>query len=149
MNKKHHTVVCAIIVNEADQVLVALRAPHQDYGGFWEFPGGKCEPGEALQDALTRELREELAIEVQAAEPWMIIDHEYELYFVTLHIWRVLRYEGEPSGCEGQWVQWMNREALKTLQFPEANQPIVEALSVTLPPLHNSSSPPDNNSTEN
>lgn len=128
MGKPHHQVICAILVNSQDQVLVAQRSAHQDYAGYWEFPGGKCEPGESLQEALIREIREELAIEVEEAEPWMVIPHEYEPYFVTLHIWRVMRFRGEPSGHEGQLVKWIAREALAGLQFPEANDPIVEAL---------------------
>lgn len=128
MTKPHHHVVCAIIVNAANQVLVAQRSAHQYYAGYWEFPGGKCEPGETLHQALTRELHEELAIDVEDAVPWMVIEHEYPPYVITLHIWQVMRYRGEPVGHEGQQVAWMDREQLLTLKFPEANDPIVDAL---------------------
>ncbi|OGO94422.1 MAG: hypothetical protein A3F10_02765 [Coxiella sp. RIFCSPHIGHO2_12_FULL_42_15] len=128
VGKRHLDVVCGVIGNEAGQVLVALRDFESDQGGLWEFPGGKLEFSEVLEDGLCRELYEELDIDILEADPWMQVNYEYPLYHVTLHVWRVVRYEGEPKGQEGQIIQWVDRNGLKKLKFPPANGAIVDAL---------------------
>jgi len=115
-------------------VLVALRPDHLHQGGLWEFPGGKVESGEDVLEALARELHEELGITVRAARPLIRIYHDYDDRSVLLDVWRVTGFAGEPQGREGQPVEWVTPDQLAKRQFPEANLPIVTAVS--LPPLY-------------
>lgn len=110
------------------RILIARRAEDAHQGGLWEFPGGKVDPGETTAEALIRELREELAIEVLDCEPLIEIRHDYADKSVQLNVCRVTRFEGEPRGAEGQPVQWVEREALPGYAFPAANRPIVNAI---------------------
>lgn len=122
-------VVAGVIFSSSrEQVLVALRKPGQHQGNRWEFPGGKLESGEALQDGLVRELHEEIGITATQCQARSIIEHEYPEKQVRLHFWDVLAFEGEPQGVEGQRLQWVALPDLGSLVFPEANQPIVDEL---------------------
>lgn len=130
------TVVCkvlvhvavGVIVNENAEILIALRPDDRPLGGYWEFPGGKVEAGEDVQQALQRELHEELGIQVIEASPFLQQQHRYTLHEVLLDVWRVHRFEGEARGCEGQRIAWVKRHDLQHYQFPEANTVIVEQL---------------------
>ena len=126
--------VVAAVVGNGDAVLVAKRPPDVHQGGKWEFPGGKVHAGEAAREALIRELREELGIEVQAAYPLITVHHMYPEKSVFLDVWRVTAYTGEPRGREGQRIDWVKCEDLPRLDFPEANAPIVQA--ARLPSLY-------------
>lgn len=110
------------------QVLLALRSSKQHQGGKWEFPGGKVEQAETVQAALQRELKEELAITVTEAQPFMLLNYTYPERQVKLDIWLVTGFSGEPAGLEGQPLQWVNISDLANITFPDANQPIVERL---------------------
>ncbi|ASJ75876.1 8-oxo-dGTP diphosphatase MutT [Granulosicoccus antarcticus] len=122
-------VVAGVIFNgSGDKVLLALRKPEQHQGNRWEFPGGKLEAGEALQDGLVRELQEEIGIVVTQCQPRTIIEHSYPDKQVRLHFWDVTAFEGEPAGCEGQTLRWLALAELGALEFPEANQAIVNEL---------------------
>lgn len=125
----HRThVVAAAIFNAHGEVLIARRPAHLHQGGLWEFPGGKVEPGEAVERALARELHEELGIEVERAQPLIRVPYDYPDKRVLLDIWRVDRFRGEPHGREGQPVAWAPPEALVRYEFPAANLPIVTAV---------------------
>lgn len=119
--------VVAAVVCKGDAVLVAKRPPAVHQGGKWEFPGGKVHAGESAREALVRELREELDIEVQAAYPLITVHHAYPEKSVVLDVWRVTAYMGEPHGREGQRIEWVEPGRLTRLDFPEANRPIVQA----------------------
>ena len=96
-------VVAGVIFDSArTHVLVALRKPEQHQGNRWEFPGGKLEAGEALQDGLVRELREEIGINATQCQARTIIEHSYPDKQVRLHFWDVLAFDGTPEGIEGQ-----------------------------------------------
>ena len=126
---KYIDVVAGVIFDStASQVLLALRKPDQHQGNRWEFPGGKLEQGEALQDGLLRELREEIGIVATQCQPRTIIEHRYPDKQVRLHFWNVTAFEGEPVGCEGQALQWRPLVELGDLEFPEANRAIVNEL---------------------
>lgn len=126
---KEVEVVAGVIFNPAKtSVLVALRKPEQHQGGRWEFPGGKLDEGESLATGLARELLEEIGITVKACEPRTIIEHSYPDKRVRLHFWDVTDFAGNPNGCEGQELRWVRLEELGDLQFPDANQAIVDAL---------------------
>lgn len=116
------------LVLDNDRVFVAQRDQNAHQGGLWEFPGGKVDPGETVEAALSRELNEELGIFVDYAEPVMQIKHDYTDKIVLLDVWQIARYRGEPSGCEGQPVKWLAINELLAEQFPAANQAIVDWL---------------------
>jgi 8-oxo-dGTP diphosphatase len=117
------------LVLDNDRVFVAQRDQNAHQGGLWEFPGGKVDAGETVEAALSRELNEELGIFVDYAEPVMQIKHDYKDKVVLLDVWQIIRYQGEPSGCEGQPVKWLTVNALKAEQFPAANRAIVDWLA--------------------
>lgn len=121
-------VAVGILLDEQGRVLVTRRAPGAHQGGLWEFPGGKVEEGETLQEALARELREELGLLVEASEPLMVLEHDYGDKQVRLDIQRVTRWSGEPRGLEGQPLAWQRPEQLQDWAFPAANKPILEWL---------------------
>ncbi|WP_226645529.1 8-oxo-dGTP diphosphatase MutT [Microbulbifer variabilis] len=117
------------VVRRSDgKILIARRPDHLHMGGRWEFPGGKVETGESVEQALTRELHEEVAIEVQQLQPLLKIQHDYEEKTVLLDTWQVTAFTGEAKGREGQETAWVAVQELKNYQFPDANQAIIEAI---------------------
>jgi len=122
------TVAVGILIDGAGRVLVTRRAPDAHQGGLWEFPGGKVEADETLLEALTRELREELGVSVEAAEALMVLEHDYGDKQVRLDVHRVTRWSGEPRGLEGQPLAWQRPAQLRDWGFPAANRPILELL---------------------
>lgn len=99
-------VAVGIIVKEDGSYLLGQRPEGKPYAGYWEFPGGKLEAGESVFQALFRELKEELGIEIAASEPWKIIEHDYPHAYVRLHLHYVRRWQGEPKGLEKQALSW-------------------------------------------
>ena len=128
-NQKVHVAVAAI-ANERGEVLIALRPDHVHQGGLWEFPGGKVEPGEAIGEALTRELREEIGIHVLDSRPLIRLHYDYPDKSVLLDVWLVRQFSGIPHGREGQPVRWVPRHSLAQYNFPAANRPIITALQL-------------------
>ena len=122
------------ILTDGNKVFVTRRFPDSHQGGKWEFPGGKIEPGEDTLSALKRELREELGIEVLAADPSMQVHHAYHDRHVLLDVWRITDYRGVPHGREGQEACWATFPELMQLEFPAADRPILRRL--WLPPLY-------------
>ena len=120
--------VAAGVILRGHQVLIARRHNDAHQGGLWEFPGGKLEVGETVVEALNRELREEIGITVDAAEPLLQIAHDYPDKQVLLDFWTVSAFTGEPQGREGQALQWCDLERLQEREFPAANVPVVERL---------------------
>ncbi|HSD61118.1 MAG TPA: Nudix family hydrolase [Burkholderiales bacterium] len=127
-------VVAAVVLRPDGSFLLAQRPPGKVYAGYWEFPGGKTEPGEPPVDALRRELHEELGIEVDVAYPWITREYVYPHAAVRLHFFRVLRWHGEPHGREDQALAWQRCEALTVTPMLPANAPVLSALR--LPPVY-------------
>ncbi len=123
-------VAVAVIFNGDKDVLVALRPAHVHQGGLWEFPGGKIEQGESVEDALRREIREELDIDVIHASPLIRICHHYPDKSVLLDVWCVDSFTGEPQGAENQSIRWNSIDQLDPSEFPQANQAIIKALQL-------------------
>lgn len=123
-------VAVGVIVAEDGKILIAKRSDQVHQGGLWEFPGGKVEQGETLLDALKRELREELAIEVVATQPLIQIRHDYGDKIVLLDVHKVIRFTGDARGNEGQPLQWVEAKDLRNFSFPAANHPIVTAINL-------------------
>jgi 8-oxo-dGTP diphosphatase len=95
-------VAVAVIEGPGHSVLLAQRPPGKPMAGYWEFPGGKLEPGETVFEALRREIDEELGIEIESADPWVVLPFVYPHAHVRLHFMRVPRFKGEPRSREGQ-----------------------------------------------
>jgi A/G-specific adenine glycosylase len=117
-----------VVRNGAGEVLIDQRLNEGLLGGLWEFPGGKQEPGEAIEATIARELQEELAIEAEVGEELIVVDHAYshkKLRFVV-HLCRWL--SGEPQPLASQQVRWVRPEQLADFPFPAANARIIAAL---------------------
>ena len=127
-------VAAGAITDGEGRVLITRRADHLHQGGLWEFPGGKLDPGEAPEQALRRELQEELGIRVLASRPLIRVHHDYGDRHVLLDVHRVTAFAGTPEGREGQPLSWVHPEAMDPAVFPAADRPIITALS--LPPLY-------------
>ena len=123
-------VAAAVVVNAENEILIAKRAVDAHQGGLWEFPGGKVEEGESVEQALARELLEETGIKVEQVRPLIRVHHDYADKSVLLDVWRVERFSGEAHGREGQPVKWVKPEQLKGYTFPDANLPIIRAASL-------------------
>lgn len=121
-------VAVGVIRDDAGCILISKRHASSHQGGLWEFPGGKVEVGEAVLSALSRELREELGIEVQASKPLLQVKHDYGDKQVLLDVWLVDRFTGQAVGREGQPLRWVAAEDLPDFDFPLANDAIVEAV---------------------
>ena len=125
-------VVAAALFDRTGRVLIAQRPAGKALAGRWEFPGGKVAAGESERDALLRELREELGIEVIAARPFMRLTHAYEERDVELSLWIVERFAGEPRSLDAQTLKWVAAAQLPEEDILEADQPFIAAL-VDLP----------------
>ena len=126
-------VVAAVLTQPDGRVLLAQRPRGKVFAGYWEFPGGKVESGEALEDALARELHEELGIVVTRACRWITRVFAYPHATVRLNFFQVFDWQGEPHPHEGQVFSWQLPAAVEVTPLLPANFPIVKALS--LPPL--------------
>jgi 8-oxo-dGTP diphosphatase len=126
--KQVHVAV-GVVCDAQNRILIAQRPQHVHQGGLWEFPGGKIEPGESVEQALARELAEELAIEIGVGQPLLQVEHDYGDKAVLLDVWWVREFTGEPHGREGQLWRWASVTELALLPFPAANQPIIAAIA--------------------
>ena len=121
-------VAAAIFSACGKKVFIAKRPNKSHQGGLWEFPGGKKEKGETAQQALYRELKEELAISINDSEPLIKLQYEYPDKRIELDVYKVMSFNGEPFGAEGQETQWIYLTDINNYEFPAANQAIIEAL---------------------
>ncbi len=131
---KRLQVAVGVIKNNSGQILISLRDENLHQGGLWEFPGGKIEATESAEQALARELTEELDISIQAASPLITIHHNYPDLTVQLDVFTVESYSGLVKGCEGQPIKWVEPDDLVNYEFPVANRPIITA--ARLPPFY-------------
>ena len=123
-----HVAVGLIFHPSENQILIAKRHDDAHQGGLWEFPGGKVEAGETVDAALSRELKEELGIDVLTSKAALQISHQYNDKNVLLDVWTVEKFDGQAIGAEGQPVKWLALDQLQEYQFPEANKAIVQLL---------------------
>jgi 8-oxo-dGTP diphosphatase len=127
-------VAAAVILGPDGRVLLAQRPPGKAYAGYWEFPGGKLEPGETPRHALDRELHEELGLTVRRAAPWLVQRYRYPHAHVELHFFRVFGWEGEPTGHDGQAHAWQTPGRFDVAPLLPANTVVLRSL--LLPPVY-------------
>lgn len=112
MSKRFIDVAAGLVLKSDGQLLLAQRPGDKPWSGWWELPGGKIEPGETSEQALARELNEELGIVVTHATPWVTYTHEYPETIVRLAFYRVTGWTGDPSGLEGQAIAWTDSQGI-------------------------------------
>jgi 8-oxo-dGTP diphosphatase len=127
-------VAAAVVVRPDGRVLLAQRPQGKPYAGYWEFPGGKLEPGESAAHALARELKEELGITVTRAAPWLTQEFVYPHAHVELAFFRVHGWTGDPVGHDGQAFAWQTPGAFDVAPLLPANTRVLAAL--LLPPIY-------------
>ncbi|OFW27841.1 MAG: hypothetical protein A3H97_23595 [Acidobacteria bacterium RIFCSPLOWO2_02_FULL_65_29] len=121
-------VVTAAVISRGGCFLVTRRQDGVHLAGTWEFPGGKCHPGEPLDVCMAREIREELAVDAEVGAEILMTTHEYSDRAVELHFLRC-SIRGEPSPQQGQEMRWVTRLELQTLELPPADAELVRILS--------------------
>ena len=121
-------IVTAAVVERDDRFLVTRRMTGTHLAGTWEFPGGKCEADESLEDGLRRELCEELGVACDIGVEVFTVTHEYEDRRVELHFFACVLH-GQPTPLLGQEMQWVERARLSELQFPPADADLITLLS--------------------
>ena len=121
----------AIVVRDR-LILITQRKDDDALGGYWEFPGGKCEIGETLEQCLARELREEIDIVASPVRQLEPIEHDYPDAIVRLHPFICQHVEGEPKLIECQAARWIEPASLLDYKFPPANDSLLEAVIALL-----------------
>ena len=123
-----HVDVTAGIIRRGARILVTRRRPEAMLGGLWEFPGGKLEPDETLEQCLSREIREELDIEIRIERPFVSVDHAYSHFRITLHTFLCRHSRGrvQDIGCDAH--RWVTVDQLGELAFPKADRVVLEEL---------------------
>ncbi|MGL5698793.1 MAG: 8-oxo-dGTP diphosphatase MutT [Kluyvera sp.] len=117
-----------IIRNAAGEIYITQRAADAHMAHKWEFPGGKIEAGESAENAVIRELQEEVGITVTSLKPFDKLEYQFPDRHITLWFWLVDGWEGEPWGKEGQPGRWVAQQDLVADEFPPANAPIIDKL---------------------
>ena len=123
-------VAAGILLDQEQRFLMGQRPVGKPYEGYWEFPGGKIESGETKFQALKRELREELGIEIHASQDLMLIEHDYPHAYVRIHVSIIRDWSGQPTGCENQALSWQNLDSNQLTVGPllPAALPMIERL---------------------
>ena len=132
MTVKKVEVAAAVIEKPDGSFLLGRRPPNGIYAGWWEFPGGKVEAGETPQQALVRELQEELGIDVECAYPWIMREHVYEHAHVRLHFFRVTEWRGELRDLQHDQLSWQMADDIFVSPVLPANAPVFAGLRLPL-----------------
>ncbi len=130
MSLKLLLVVAAALIDADKRVLIAQRPAGKQLAGLWEFPGGKLDPGERPEQALARELREELNIDVcvSCMQPLTFASHRYEDFHLLMPLYVCRRWDGLVSPAEGQAVKWVRARELRNYPMPPADAPLISPL---------------------
>ena len=128
----HHNIGVGIIRDEAGRLLIALRPEEAMLGGLWEFPGGKQNDGETIQETVKREIAEELGVDVLVRDHFMDVKHAYSHFKITLQAWFCELVSGTPQPKSSQRIEWISVDQIHDFPFPKANRKITEALAKQL-----------------
>lgn len=120
--------VTAAVIRQDGKILITKRPEGVHLEGMWEFPGGKRESRETLEDCMAREIKEELGIIVKVGKQILKVEHEYEEKTVDLNIFECVIIDGEPSPNEGQEMKWVNPGELSEYDFPPPDREIIELM---------------------
>lgn len=128
--KKLVLVVACALIDADDRILLAQRPEGKAMAGLWEFPGGKVDPGEVPEQALIRELEEELGVETKSAclAPLTFASHEYEDFHLLMPLYICRRWWGTAQSREGQALKWVRADKLRDYPMPEADLPLIPTL---------------------
>lgn len=124
----HKYIGVAVIWNDRQQILIDRRRQEGLLGGLWEFPGGKVEPGESIEECIRREIEEELGIIVAVGDRLTTVHHAYSHFRVTLNVHHCHHLSGEPQPIECDEVRWVTLDEIEQFPFPKANVQIIDAL---------------------
>ena len=127
-SKELLNVVIGIIINTENKLLLNKRKKNTTLSGYWEFPGGKIKPNETPDQALSRELFEELGIKIGTTDPLDSIEYQYAVHDVVLLPFRIIDYTGKPKGLEGQELMWCSVNRLQNVNILPANRFFIEML---------------------
>lgn len=129
-------VAACALVDPQGRVLLARRPEGKPLAGLWEFPGGKIEAGETPEEALVRELEEELGVSVDpgALSPLTFASHGYGGFHLLMPLFLCRRYRGEPRAREGQALAWVRRDHIRAYPMPPADEPLLPFIEVALQP---------------
>jgi A/G-specific adenine glycosylase len=129
----HKIIGVAVIWNAQGQILIDRRRQEGLLGGLWEFPGGKVEPNETIEDCIQREIQEELGIEIEVGDRLTVVDHAYSHFRVTLNVHHCRHLSGDPQPLECDEVRWLEPADLRNYAFPKANVQIIDAILAEMP----------------
>ncbi|MBD2741791.1 A/G-specific adenine glycosylase [Coleofasciculus sp. FACHB-1120] len=124
----HKNIGVAVIWNDQKEILIDRRPQNGLLGGLWEFPGGKLEPGETIEECIKREIQEELGIEIEVGKHLITIDHTYTHFRVTLNVHHCRHLTGIPQPIESDEIRWVTLDEIDQFPFPKANVQIIDAL---------------------
>ena len=124
----HKFIGVAVVWNDQRQILIDRRRPEGILGGLWEFPGGKIEPGETIEDCIKREIWEEIGIGIEVGEHLITIDYTYSHLRVTLTVHHCRHLTGIPQPLECDEIRWVTLDEIDQFTFPKANEQIINVL---------------------
>lgn len=125
--------VCAAVMFEDGRFLITQRMAHAHCSLLWEFPGGKCHPGESHAECLRREILEELGLEISVGDRISSISHDYEDFRIILHFYKCVRLQGEPQLLQCNDFRWVTSAQLSDYAFPEADSAFLSLLRSFVP----------------
>ncbi|MGV2828392.1 8-oxo-dGTP diphosphatase MutT [Myxosarcina sp. GI1(2024)] len=124
----HKLIGVGVIRNSRGKILIARRRNRGEMAGLWEFPGGKIESGETVEQCIQREIEEELAIKVKVNHRLLTVEHTYKTFKITLYVHDCQYIHGEPQPLESEEIVWAEIVDLNQYQFPQANIQIINVL---------------------
>ena len=124
----HKRIGVAVITDRQGKILIDRRKDEGEMAGLWEFPGGKVEPGETIEECIEREIKEELDIKIIVGDRLTTITHAYKTFNVTLYVHECQHLSGEPQPLECQEIRWVEPAQMNRYTFPQANKQIINLL---------------------
>lgn len=128
----HKIIGVGVVWNNQQQILIDRRRPEGAMGGLWEFPGGKIEAGETIEECIQREIEEELGIEIEVGQHLITIEHDYSHLRVTLTVHHCRHLSGIPQLIECDEIRWVTLSEIDRFNFPKANEQIIAALRTAI-----------------